>query len=581
MMTRLLFSLVAATTLLSACGNLAGEVDHSFAKTNTQLNADQKKVIKQHVTSDVPVVQRTKKSWLGASSIALQTDATLPEVVRQDVTFRFPGKADIDTIAERITKVTHIPVSVKPDVYLPATAFITGGGKDLASSASASPSSGKGPATLPGGAPVPVATPPLATGFGGMGSTVSTSYSAVNDAKYEMNYEGPLTGYLDLLSSRSGISWDYRDGVISFRRLLTKIFTLKAIPGSSKFDSSIGKTGAGSTAGSGSSASFTSASQIEMKSDFGIWTSLDAAIKSMLSPSGKMSMSQATGDITVTDTKDVLDSVGHLIDKENATMTRQVAMRVEVLSVKLDRDNEYGIDWNAVFQSLNNNFRVSFATPQSGVSALTGNMGVSVLAPTDGATSTATQMKFGGTRAILHALSRFGPVSVVTTANAVTLNRQPVPVAITNSVGYVKETTPAASSVSGGSGGVPGLTTDTITTGFMLNLLPTVLDSNSVLLQFSIGMSDLTRLQTFTSGTGANQQSVQTPEVASTDFLQRVALRPGDTLVLAGYERDSRQYDKRTLGDNVSVGLGGSIVASGSRQAIVILVTPVLSQGAI
>jgi hypothetical protein len=51
--------------------------------------------------------------------------------------------------------------------------------------------------------------------------------------------------------------------------------------------------------------------------------------------------------------------------------------------------------------------------------------------------------------------------------------------------------------------------------------------------------------------------------------------------VLSGYERSAGQYDKRTLTSGAPIGLGGSINGTSNREAVVILVTPVLSEGAI
>ncbi|MCY1546747.1 Outer membrane lipoprotein BfpB [compost metagenome] len=189
----------------------------------------------------------------------------------------------------------------------------------------------------------------------------------------------------------------------------------------------------------------------------------------------------------------------------------------------------------------------------------------------------ASQARWGGSKAFFKALSSFGRVSVVTTANAMTLNRQPVPVAITNQTTYLAKVTPAPAGASGSAGGTPGLEPGTVTTGFLLNLLPTVLDSNSILLQFGLGISDLTALVDVPSG----DQKIQAPEISSTDFLQKVAIRPGETLVLSGYERSAGQYDKRTLTSGAPIGLGGSINGTSNREAVVILVTPVLSEGAL
>lgn len=564
-----LIALLAAFSVLAGCGTVQEKVDVRHQANTETIQARSAEVITQNATHNVSRMQRSSGAWLGMRATPLQADSSLPQIFRQQVSFRFPGRVSISTIAERITKVTSIPVSVKPDVFMASSSFVTGGGNSTASAGSV-------PVTV--GPPLP-ALPGPGTGAGSLSAGLSSSSIQNNTTDLEMNYEGTLSGYLDLLAARAGISWEYREGMISLHRLVTKVFTLKALPGTTTFDSSIGKTATTNSGTNGSTSGFNSTSNIAMNSKFGVWTAVEASIKSMLSPAGKMAMSEASGNITVTDTRDVVDQVGRLLDSENATLTRQVAMRVEVLSVRLNSGNEYGIDWDGVFNQLAGSYMLRFQSPASLVTAAAGSLGVSVVAPVSGGST--TQQRYGGTQAFFKALNSYGKVSVVTTANALTLNRQPVPVAITNQVGYLAEITPAPAGAAGGAGGTPGLKAGTVTTGFLLNLLPTVLDSNSILLQFSVGISDLNRINTVSSGVGANQQSIQTPEISGTEFLQKVAMRPGETLVLSGYERSVGQYDRRTLAEGAPVGLGGSFAGTNNREAVIILVTPVLSESAI
>nr|WP_280971255.1 PilN family type IVB pilus formation outer membrane protein [Cupriavidus gilardii]WDE72515.1 hypothetical protein [Cupriavidus gilardii] len=574
-------AIAASTLLLASCGTVQQTVDSQYLANRDAVTAYSNKVLTQNATSNVPLVQKSSGAWLGGKALPLQADLTLPEVFRKRYAFKFPGKVGIETVAQRITQVTGIPVRVKPDVMLPATAFVTGGNlAQVARQPAQTTTVGNGSMLPPLPAPQTVGTQSslLATGLSASG--------AFNPglAEYEMNYEGAVSGFLDLLSARAGISWEYREGVISLHRLVTKIFTLKAIPGDSTFKSSIGKQGqtqagaVGSTNATQSSAGYNSQTNIEMNSKFSLWESVEDAIKSVISPAGKYAISQASGTITVTDTRDVVDQVAKIVEHENAANTRQIAMRVEVLSVKLNNGQEFGVDWDLVFNQVSNlvPWTLRFSSPASLVSNNASNLGVSILAPTNGAMS-ASQARWGGSKAFFKALSSFGRVSVVTTANAMTLNRQPVPVAITNQTTYLAKVTPAPAGASGSAGGTPGLEPGTVTTGFLLNLLPTVLDSNSILLQFGLGISDLTGLVDVPSG----DQKIQAPEISSTDFLQKVAIRPGETLVLSGYERSTGQYDKRTLTSGAPIGLGGSLNGASNREAVVILVTPVLSEGAI
>lgn len=585
-MKRTATAIALSASALTACNTMQRDVDRGTESARDQIGNYSRLTTIQTATSNVRVVQRVTGAWLGGRAVPMTSDATLPEIFkRNDFQFQFKdGPGDLMLLAERLTKLTGIPVRVQPDALMPLSAFMADKG---GSSATASPATAAGsPAGTPGVALPPLPSP-AAGGALAAGLSATTSGGRLDDAKYSMNYVGTLQGFLELTCAHGGLSWDYHDGVITIRRFVTKVLSLKALPGSSGFDASLGRdgqtqTGTQSSGGAQTAQNtggYSSNTKIKMDSTYSVWTSLEGQIKAVKTPPGRYWISEATGTITVTDTKAAVDEMSRLVDHENALLTRQIAMRVEVLSVKLTGGQQYGIDWSVVFNKVTNMvpWALTFSSPQSLVASSAGSLGVSVLAPTNGGSSST----WSGSQAMFNALQEYGRVKVVTTANAMTVNRQPVPVAITQQTGYLAQITPAPAGSSGNTGGTPGLMPGTVTTGFMLNLLPTILDSNSILLQFSMGISTLDRLDKQSSGSGNNIQSIQTPTISSTDFLQKVALRPGDTLVLSGYEREQGQYDKRTLSDGAPVGLGGSFNGSTAREAVVILVTPVVTEGAI
>jgi type IVB pilus formation R64 PilN family outer membrane protein len=584
---------VAAAVLalvLSACNTMQRDEDHQTAQTTEQIGAYNRIATIQNATSNVRVVQRVSGAWLGGRAVPMTADATLPEIFkRNDFQFQFKdGPGDLQLLAERLTKLTGIPVRVQPDALMPLAAFMdkSGGGGGSSSATSGPVASTTATAQTIPGATLPPLPSPAAGGSLAAGLSSASYGGRADETKYNMNYVGTLQGFLELTCAKGGLSWDFHDGVITIRRFVTRVLALKALPGSSGFDASLGRDGQTQTgtqggaqsSGSQNSGGYSSNSKVKMDSTFSVWASVEDQIKTIKTPPGRYSISQATGTITVTDTKAAVDEIARIIDHENALLTRQIVMRVEVMSVKLTSAQQYGIDWSLVFNKVTNMvpWALSFSSPTSLVANTAGSLGASVLTPTSGSPSA-----WSGSQAMFNALQEYGKVKVVTTANAMTVNRQPVPVAITQQTGYLAEITPAPAGSSGNVGGTPGLTPGTVTTGFMLNLLPTILDSNSILLQFSMGISSLDSLDKQTSGTGSNQESIQTPTISSTDFLQKVALRPGDTLVLSGYEREQGQYDKRTLTDKAPVGLGGSFNGSTDREAVVILVTPVVAEGAI
>jgi len=548
--------------ILGACGGIQAQVDQQYSTKAQDVSARIKEVTTARVSSNVPTVQRTSGAWLGGQAVPLQADSSLPEIFRQPIKLRFPGRHNLATIAERITKVTGIPVSVKPDVFMSPLAFVKGGGAANQQQADKAANPVPGPAQ-----------PSLNSG---VSSTSVSNFST----DFEMNYEGTLAGYLDLICSRAGISWEYREGVISLHRLVTRILTLAALPGNNEYTTSVGKTSDSKAGSSNTAAGFNAESKVKTEAKTSVWKTIDDAIGGMLSPSGHKSISEATGTITVTDTREIVDQVARYVEHENAIIKRQVAMRVEVISVQLSQNNEYGLDWNAVMTNLSNTYQIKFTSPATTNSNATSGLGFSVLAPLASGAGSNSQQRLSGSSAIIKALDDNGRVVSVTTTNPVALNRQSTPIAITKDKGYVASTTPAPAGLSGAVGGTPGLTQATVTTGYNLNVLPVILDSNSILLQMNLSMSQLDSLLTFTSGQGANQQSIQTPEVSSSEYGNKVAMRPGETLVLTGYEKVVNQYDRRALSPDAPVALGGSFVGSRNREAVVILVTPVLVDGA-
>ncbi|MDI3781591.1 PilN family type IVB pilus formation outer membrane protein, partial [Pseudomonas aeruginosa] len=71
-----------------------------------------------------------------------------------------------------------------------------------------------------------------------------------------------------------------------------------------------------------------------------------------------MSLSRATGTLTVTDRPEVLNRVQQLVNRENESITKQVLLNVNVLSVALTDKDQLGIDWNLVYKSLNNKWGI-------------------------------------------------------------------------------------------------------------------------------------------------------------------------------------------------------------------------------
>ena len=546
-----LISLCSAIVLLAGCAYQPSKeaVDKTYqeaAKEATQQQANIAAINRNH-----KLIKHVPGNWLGIKVKALAQEATLPPIFKERVTLSFPGRVNLRTIAERLTKVTGLVVTLKPDVFMPLSTFVGG----TASASPAQPS-----------------TPPQS----GFAASAIASSNVSDDM--ELNFvQVPLRDILNQIGSRFGINWTYQenDGIV-FSRLTTRTLRVKANPGDTSLTASLGK--GGSAASTGTGVSFTSNGQVTMNSNFSIWTGIQGVLDTIKSPAGKYSINQATGQITITDTKEVVDVAANYIEAENSVMTQQVAIRVEVLSVSAADNNELGVNWTGVFSKLTGaspDWVASLAAPSTLTSAQAGSLGLQILTPRDSANGTLG--KLSGSQAVINALQGYARITNRQTFAAVTLNRQPAPLAKTSQLNYLQRTTPGGSAGVGGST-LPGLEPGLLTTGFLSSIVPTVLDNANVLLQFSIDSSELKSLGTVSTGQGPTLQTIQTPQVDAVQTVQRVALKSGATLVLTGFEREVMRYDQRGLTQHI--GLGGSYSGQSVKESVVIILTPVIIDGA-
>ena len=549
---------ILATSLLAGCAVPQQAVD-------MQLEAAKKTMVdmtsQQTARPADPLVKRVKGTYLTSAPIALAYDATLPAIFR-DVTLQFPGKANLATAASRITQATRIPVRIREDVYYAPKTLAAGGLSDRGGNTT--------PMVLPPPLPGDVLGVKALANTDGIVSQKTDDF----DLSMSMEFKGSLSNYLDTMCNRIGVNWEYRDGTIYIYRLVTKAFLVNVNPGAVEFNSTLAKGGSTSTGASGgastSSGSFNSQSGTTMNGKFSVWESLEAAVRGMLSPLGKLTVAQSSGKIIVTDTKEVLNDVGRLISSENATLTRQVEVDVRILRVSVNKNSTSDLNVNLAYSRLLNgakDWSLEGTAPgslASSSSLLPGGLGARVLNATS---------KFSGSTVFVNALNQIGKIVSDETVTAITTNRMPVPVGKFSTVTYLAETKPAASGGTGSGAGVPGLTPGQVTTGFFLNVIPTVLDNNSVLMRLSLDQSSLTKMGSITTGSGETQQMIQTPNTDGDKSDHSVGLREGESLVLMGISKNLASYD------NAYAPTGLSNVGNKTDEMQVIIVTPRVRPG--
>ena len=512
--------------------------------------------------------QEVNAPYIVGRSVPLSRAVTLPHALQKGVktAIMFPERwVSLSTAAERIMMATGIVVTIAPDVYLDNSALMRKNAKDSGAAAGAGPSAqnplpaGTGPLPMP----TPIGQPIAGNGAGGASAQRPQESAAGFDFP---RVEAPLSQILDLVATRLGILWKYDDSTGSIRlyRLVTKSWATPFSSANSAYTTILdGGTSSSSNANAVSAKS--SAAPISTKgSELNELNAIRDSVDTVMTRSGAISANPATGTITLTDTSEAVDAADEMIRREIKILSRMVILRVQTIQVTSNDSGESGINLSAAIAKAMKNLpdlSLSLSGPASLTSASAGALGVNVLS---GAAS--------GSQVVMKALSEVGDVQTSTEIPLSTRNRHAIYYNVRNVFSYVSATTPAAATT-GGTGGTPGITTAQDSVGLKLVMYPNVISKDNVMLTMALDQSILQSLNTFSSGSGANLQSVQLPNVNGEGSSQEVPIRNGETIVLTGFDRVANQYDKRTLGDKIPVIAGGSVRASQTRATTIVLVS--------
>ena len=419
--------------------------------------------------------------------------------------------------------------------------------------------------------------------------------------KIRLDWDGTLEDLLDYTASRFGLFWTYRNNMVAFGRTTTKIFRINAAPVMNIVSNSIsdsgmtglssilmnqgaaggmggssimgggtgGGLGGGMTGGMGGSSMMGggmgggmggSGQNVSSFSISTVWSEISESLKSILGGRGNYSIAQSAGTITVTTTPRIMGEIARYVHDLNNSLSRHVWLKVEVLDVNLTDQNANSFNLSAALSGL----------MKSGSILTTGQPGVFSLAGASPVTTTTMTLPNSSTNAVIHALSTLGKTSVATRSFVTTLNDQAVPVQNVQNIGYLMENLAGIAGIgqSTFTQNIPG----SVTVGFTMTLVPHLLDNKEMLLGVSIDDTNLNQMQTLTSGGG----SIQLPNTSQRSFMQWVKLTSGQTAVIGGYEQTRRVFQQNGTGTPSNFYLGGGQNSQIVRDAIVILVTPVV-----
>lgn len=554
-------TLIATALLLSGCAvQRMNEVSKDAGDTAIKASS-----LIQQMGDNYPVVQFQNSQYVNTAPLPKPKYDAPPQVVNCQVTYKTVKPQDIFQFAQDMTDQCRIRVRVTPD----AAAYLGSGGDSGSKTQRLS------------SVPSPVINSgemkPLAM-FGAEANSNGNT-APTGTARYitDVSYQGNFGGVMDLVTGRFGVSWKVSDGEASIYYLETKRFDIQ--PADAKYDltgtvtsglsnatgTDSGNGGGTSSSGVSGSGGSTMSSTVAMGNN--LYKDLKETVQSMLTPGvGRLSLNATTGTLMITDVPDVVRRVGDYLDDENSTLSRQVILKVVTYTVNTDVSDMVGIDWNLVWKSLNGNYGIKLANTNSGVASDAISGGFNVL---DTATGSAAQ--FAGSSFLLDALSKQAKVSDVKTSTIMTTNMAAAPVLVGQQTTYLKDVTTTAYATGDATVPSQSLTPGSVTTGTNITILPKILkDSDRLMLNMFMDISSLKQIRTITSDT----QKIEAPDIDTRSLQQRVWLKPGQTLIMSGFEQNTDNSNRQGVGSPSNILFGGSLSGAKTKQSFVITVTP-------
>lgn len=366
---------------------------------------------------------------------------------------------------------------------------------------------------------------------------VRGSGSPAESIRIRPNLRGPLSSVLDELAANFELDWTYSEGRVIFRDFVTRQYQIDALPFTE-------------TASADLSANNLTAST-SVTTD--IWGEVSSAIQDLLSDGSTVSFGASTGTVTVTARISDHARIRDFVRATNERVGQQVTFDVNVITVVLNERDTLGIDLSAAVA------RSGFSMDLVGRPQVSGGIGSVNIGVTRG--------NFSLT-ALAQALSEYGRVSVETRAGTTTANNRVAPIEVIDEVAFLREVRIEESA----SGNRDRITrsTDTATTGFQMQLMPRILNTRDIAVQYAVRISELNNLRTF----GDGNEAVQLPEISTTAFQQQAVIQNGQTLIMAGFERRRVERDTRTGGAILRAGRAES--SNMQRVATVLMITPTI-----
>lgn len=497
---------------------------------------------------------KIKKNWVNPiplkKSELFADREFLPKLFKEEVILTLPGKVSLIEIISELQRSTKNNFTISQDVYNSSNgtgSIISATGGNQTATPQDQSKNDPISRTLGTGGAIPI---------------------YVND----FVFRGTLEQALDLISSKANVGWKWNGNSIEVFRFETKSYNIASLSGNTDTRANIDiqsddAGGGGSSSSNDKGASAKAGSGVSRTNNYNAWNEVRSYLMALLSPNGSMAVMESTGMVTVKDSPSVHLQLAKSVKDLNNVLGKQVHMDIKVYAVNISDEDNYGVNWNAVWQTAGSGLKLNLGNVAQNISNATG------------ITAGVTSGPFTGTSLMVQALSTIGQASLLNEFSITTLNGQPTPIGNNRKIAYIESITKEKTGNTDTGTSSITVKPGAVYQGIGMNVTPRLqVGTDKLLLEYTLSLNDVEKLESFTTGEGQNSATVQLPTTTIKNILQRASLRSGQTLVLSGFKQTTSGITNSGVGSANNPIFGGTKNGKNSSQYLVITVTPYVAQ---
>lgn len=365
----------------------------------------------------------------------------------------------------------------------------------------------------------------------GEGTAATPTSAQLPELGQPIRHDGPLSALLDRIAGEYDVFWRFDGSAVAITAFDTRTWALPTMPGTTSLNTSFS-----GLAGGNDSVTLSRSAAIDD------WQEISRLLEASINaPPAVVTVSPGIGRISVTGRPSDIAAAERIIQEAASLASHRISFEVGIYYLDADRSRDFAI-------GLTQFSEFDGPADEEPPTSLFASAGAISIIGAEAGPGLSYALNFED-------VGRHSAVLTHRTASTVAVSGSVAPIRLVSTRNYV-------SSIAVSEEGQRSVQTDKVDDGIAIQIIPRLIDRETLRLSLLVGQADLLGFDVF--------QNVQLPRVDHRMIANDIVMAPGETLVLSGYEQGTA--DLRDESGLLSAAADQSV----ERIMLVMLVRPTL-----